>query len=145
MSPIQPIPKPKHRAERKRVDYSGLALAKHPPQADARFREFARGRGCEIRRRRPEKHPRCSPLVGSDYTKRPLIDFMHIPTGRTKGMGQKGSDLYGGFGGCHDLHMEQESIGWTPFAEKYDIDPYEIAKEVGDAYTQRAARREVQR
>lgn len=127
------FPKPDSRAPREsRLDYSKLALAKNAPQPDARFREYTRNLGCQVRRRSPKAHPKCSPTIGTDYTRRPLIDFAHTPAQR--GVSQKASDVGNGVGLCHDLHMEQERIGWPRFAKKYDIDPKAIAQELADAY-----------
>lgn len=129
---INHIPKPDSRAPRKRRVFTGLALPKNTPQPDSRFRAYARNLGCQIHRHSPKLHPRCSPMTGTDYTRRPLIDFAH--TAAKRGMGQKAADVGNGIGMCHDLHMEQERIGWPRFAKKYDIDPLAIARELADAY-----------
>lgn len=129
---IRSIPKPDRYARpEERIDYSDLALPKRSPQADARFREITRGKGCQVRRRSPQLHAHCSPVRGA--ARRPVIDFCHIPAER--GLGQKASDVGNGIGMCHDLHMEQHTIGWPAFAKQYGIDPKAIAAELAEGYT----------
>lgn len=121
-----------------RIDYSKFALKKDIAQPDSKFRADVRAKGCQVRKLSPLKHPRCSPLIGSDYSaKRAVIDFCHTPAPGKKGMSKKASDRGNGIGMCHDLHLEQTDIGWTRFAKKYDIDPVAIATELGADYSRR--------
>lgn len=124
--------------DRKRLDYSKAALPKDVPIHDPKFRAYA-SRWCELKRR--VKGHRCSPMIaGAGYQRRPLIDFAHIPTGGKRAMSRKGSDVGGGFGMCHDSHMEQHRLGWVRFAKKYGIDPKAIAAEVAADWTKKARR-----
>lgn len=139
------FPKPDRYAKRERVDYSGLALAKDVSEPDAKFRADVRRKGCQVKRHSPELHRRCSPVRGSEYSnRRAVIDFAHTPAPGKKGMGKKASDRGNGIGLCHDLHMEQERIGWESFQAKYRIDACAIAQELADDYSRRHDKREGQ-
>jgi len=134
---IHPQPKPRRGvrlAKVHRVNYDRLAMAKDVSQPDAKFREFVRKRGCQVRLRSRAKHARCSPVIGTDYSRRPLIVFAHTPTGGKRTMSRKASDVGHGIGLCSDLHDEQGAIGWKRFAKKYDIDARAIAEELAAEY-----------
>jgi hypothetical protein len=132
------LPKPDRHAPRERMDYSKLALKKDIAQPDSKFRADVRSRGCQVRRRSPQLHPRCAPMVGSEYSpKRPVVDFCHTPAPGKKGMSKKASDLGNGIGMCHSLHLEQTETGWPAFAKKYDVDPVAIATELAADYVRR--------
>lgn len=126
------IPKPTKAdrlLKRSRIDTRNLALPKQTNTADPRYRERVRRAGCQLAKHAREKHPKCSPQVGSDYTKRPLIQFAHVPGGGVrKAMGRKVSDVGGGIGLCANAHAEQTQIGWPRFIAKYGIDPIAIAE-----------------
>lgn len=122
------------RAGRK-VAWGGFALPKAPATApDSKFRQWTRKRGCKVRQRSPKLHARCSPMVGTDYSKRPLIVFAHTPTGGQRAMSRKAPDVGHGIGLCSDLHDEQTRIGWPRFEKKYAINARVIAAELADEY-----------
>ena len=49
-------------------------------------------------------------------------------------------DVGGGFGMCHGLGVEQETLGWPRFAKRYGIDPKQIAAEVAAEWTRKGRR-----
>jgi hypothetical protein len=64
--------------------------------------------------------------------------FCHTATGGTqKAMGRKVSDVGHGIGMCHVLGVEQETIGWSAFEAKYEIDAQEIARELAADFERR--------
>jgi len=73
-------------------------------------------------------------MVGTDYSRRPLIVFAHTPTGGHRAMSRKAPDVGHGIGLCSDLHDLQTRIGWPRFEAKYEINAREIAKELADEY-----------
>jgi hypothetical protein len=126
------LPKPDRYAKRERVDYTGLALPKDPPVGDARFKEFARSLGCQIRGRRDAKNGArhvCLRIGG-----RVPMEFAHY---RTAGKGLKGSDRGNGMGLCHEMHRLQHDMGWPRFAKRFDFDPLDVCSEVAAAFDRR--------
>lgn len=129
---IQSLKKPDRYAQpAERIDYRKLALPKSVPVADRRFRDSLRSKGCQVHSERPDKHPKCGPVIKG----RVVHDFCHVPAKR--GMGQKAADVGNGIRMCHDLHVEQHAIGWPAFQRKYGIDACEIAKRNADEYLKR--------
>lgn len=145
---IRPLTKPR-RADRlakvHRINYSKLAQPKSVSLPDARFREFARRRGCQVRLRNRAAHPKCSPIIGTEYSPRPLIVFAHTPTGGKRTLGRKASDVGHGIGLCSDLHDLQGVIGWKRFAKRYDFDPIAIAEELAAEYLAKFGEKEGRR
>jgi hypothetical protein len=109
-----------------RIDYSRLQHAKAAPARDARFREFARRRGCAIRGLNGH---RCGPHANGKL----IVQFAHIAK---LGTSIKSSD-YRGIGLCLRAHIEQTALNWPRFAKKYDIEPDAIAKELVIEYAAR--------
>jgi hypothetical protein len=132
------FPKPDRYAKRERIDYSKSAIPKDVAAPDASFRAYARQCGCQVHNHNRAAHPRCSPVRSSGYSPgRPVIVFAHTPAPGKKGMSKKAPDLGYGIGLCHDLHMEQERIGWESFQRKYKIDAPAIARSLADSYASR--------
>lgn len=127
----RPLPKPDRYAKpAKRIDYRELAFPKDPPQADAKYRAYAKGLGCQLRGKRDAKDGElhfCTPRVNA----RPVIDFAHY---KACGKGIKGNDRGNGMGLCHGAHMLQHYIGWRRFARRFDIDPVEICQRIQADY-----------
>lgn len=88
-----------------RIDYTKLKLGKNPPEADAKFKAYARGLGCTVAglvdRKTGEVH-RCERIGG-----RVVLEFAHY---RVAGKGLKGSDRGNGMCLCHQMHQ------WLPHA-----------------------------
>lgn len=137
-------PKPtraaRERAKVHRIDYRQLALSKPVFEANPKFRAHVRRRGCQVRRHRPDLHPKCSPIGGTDYSPRPVIVFSHVPTGGRRAMGRKASDVGNGIGMCADLEAEFHRLGQRRFQAKYGIDMRAVAKELGEEWTRKERR-----
>lgn len=103
------------------IDYSGLALPKHPPKRDRKFRVWVAQMTC---------------MVNDEACRGLQVHFAHVATG-TRGVGMKGDDE--GVPLCFHHHInELTGRGPTWFEARYGIDLHAEARRLREEWEKAA-------